>query len=314
MTAISMITTGLFLSGCMTKEAPSSKPTSITVGTLAIADSLPLYVAEKEGLFQKENIAVSVQAFKSSQEEAQAFSAGELQYMMNDMIVASLLKKGGTPITSVAMAQGASPSEGRFMVVASPQSGLTSMQELNGKKVAISKNTMMEYLMDRYAEESNMDPNNMQYINMPNLLLRLESVLDGKDIDAAILPDPLASLAAKKGATVLLDDTQLPANISQSVILGNSDWVQSHPKEAASFLKAYNAAIELINKDPEKYRPLLLSVARIPEPMANTYPMPHFTAHANITEPELNKIEAWLVTKGLLQKPYSYTDLVDTKS
>ena len=36
---------------------------------------------------------------------------------------------------------------------------------------------------------------------MPNLALRTEAVLAGKDIQAAILPDPLAAYAVQQGAT-----------------------------------------------------------------------------------------------------------------
>jgi len=53
----------------------------------------------------------------------------------------------------------------------------------------------------------------VQKVNIAKMPLRVENLLQGQ-IDAAVLPDPLASYAELKGAKVLVDDTKLSENIS----------------------------------------------------------------------------------------------------
>ena len=48
------------------------------------------------------------------------------------------------------------------------------------------------------------------------------------------------------------------------------------------------------------------------ETLRDTYPMPTYTPGAVPTEQQVARLESWLVEKQLLDKVYSYHDLVDT--
>ena len=61
---------------------------------LRIDDSLPLYVAEKDQLFQKYGANVELIEFGSASDQSKAMEAGELDGMMTDMIVQNLIKRG----------------------------------------------------------------------------------------------------------------------------------------------------------------------------------------------------------------------------
>ena len=172
----------------------------LRIGVLKIADSFPLYAAVEEGLFEKRGLQVEIIEFQSASDQSVAYEAGELDGMMTDMIVQSLINKaaGEDGMRAVAMALGGSPEEGRFLVVSSPSAGIDSPEDLVGKRIGISENTMMEYLVTRYLEDLGIDPGQTQMVNIPKLTLRLDAVMEGKDIQAAILPDPLAIEAVER--------------------------------------------------------------------------------------------------------------------
>ena len=236
--------------------------------------------------------------------------AGELDGMMTDMIVTALLKKAGTDVRVVAMALGAVPQEGRFLVVSSPNNSITTPQQLAGASVAISENTMMDYLMNQYEQELGIPAAEVHTVQMPNLALRTEAVLAGKDIQAAILPDPLAAYAVQQGAHVVIDDTKLQKNYSQSVVVLTQDMIEKHHDDAAHFLDAYNEAIEKLDSQPDAYRDMAMKKANIPAAVAGSYRTPSYTAHALPTEEEVSRIMNWMVEKGLLPKAYSYDEMV----
>lgn len=293
-----------------TVEQPSDE--TIRVGVLSIADSLPIFAAEQEGMFEAAGLNVEVYPFKSSADQSKAVEAGELDIVMNDMIVQSLMKKADTDTKVINMAFGADPTEGRFVVVAAPNSGIEKPEDLIGKRVAISTNTMMEYLMAQYEDYFDLDASGIELVNMPDLMLRVETLLQGKDIDAAILPDPLATFAISKGGVAVIDDTTLDENYSQSVYLATNEFMSKNKSELKTFVKVLQDSMTDINEHPDKYRALLMEKARVPEELQETYPMPTFSPGTVPSEQEVTRLEAWMVEKKMLDKVYSYADLVDT--
>lgn len=284
----------------------------IRVGVLNIADSLPVFAAEQEGMFEEAGLNVEVYPFASSADQSKAVEAGELDVVMNDMVVQSLMKKAETDTKVVSLAFGATQEEGRFVVVAAPDSGITEPEDLEGKRVAISTNTMMEYLMKQYANYFDLDTESIELVNMPDLMLRVETLLSGNDIDAAILPDPLASFALAQGGISVIDDTTLDENFSQSVYLATDDFLTNHKAALDGFMDVLFQAMTDINENPDKYRDLLMEKASVPEALRDTYPMPTYSPGTVPTEQEVARLEAWLVENQLLDKVYSYYDLVDT--
>lgn len=309
---ISVFTMGMvLLTGCGggTTQEKNVDIDPLKVGLLRIDDSFPFYVAQQEGLFEKYNVVVELKDFSTARDQSIALQGGELDVLMTDTVVTALSIKGGSDIRIVAMALGAVPGEGRFLVVSAPNSGITSPEQLEGKTIAISNNTMMDYLIDQFEEE--LDLADLTTVNMPDLMLRTTTVLEGKDIDAAILPDPLAAYAVAEGANIVIDDTNLGVNFSQSVVAVTSEVITNHSDQVAAMLNAYNEAITLINANPDKYRAFALECANVPAALEATYPTPTFTANCVPTEAQIDRINAWLVEKELLTEAYSYTDMVD---
>lgn len=301
----------MMVTGCGGGEAKDNNANAepLTVGLMRIDDSFPFYVAEKEGLFEKHNVAVELQNFSNARDLSTALQGGELDALMTDTVVTGLSIKGGADVRIVAMALGAVPEEGRFLVISAPDSGITAPEQLAGKNVAISNNTMMDYLIDQFEKELGLE--NMTTVNMPDLMLRTTTLLEGKDIDAAILPDPLAAFAVAEGANIVIDDTKLGENLSQSVVVVTKENIDDNRAQVEAMLAAYNEAIALINDNPDKYRTFALECANVPEALAETYPTPTFTANCVPTEAQIARVNDWLVEKELLAEPYDYEQMVD---
>lgn len=284
----------------------------LKIGLLRIDDSFPFYVAEKEGLFEKHHVSVELQNFSNARDQSTALQGGELDVLMTDPVVTALSLKGGSDVRIVAMALGTVPEEGRFLIVSAPDSGITAPEQLEGKTLAISNNTMMDYLVEQYETTLGLDKAAISTVNMPDLMLRTTTLLEGKEIDAAILPDPLAAYAVAEGANVVIDDTQLGVNFSQSVVAVTTDAIDNNREAVANLLAAYNEAIELINSNPEAYQTYALECANVPETLAETYPTPTFTANSIPGEADIALVNSWMVERGLLDAAYAYEDMVDS--
>ncbi len=299
------------LSGCTSEENNSAEETvEIRIGVLRTADSLPIYLADQEALFEEYGALVELVEFGSASDQSKAMESGAIDGMMTDMVVQCLLQKGGTPMRTVTTALGADVKEGKFMVVSYPGSDISTVEDLEGKSVAISEGTMMEYLVDSYCDTLGISVDRLEKVNIPSLSLRYETLMAG-EVDAAILPDPLGTLAVMNEGTAVIDDTELDRNISRSVIAFNETFIQDNPSEIEKFIEGYNAAIDRLNENNSEDMELIFEIANVPEVMQDVWEVPHFTKDAVPDEEEVERLMTWMIDKELLEQAYTYDQVVD---
>lgn len=292
-------------------ESSSASNNSVKIGVLRTADSVPLYLAEHKNLFDKYGVDAEIVEFSNASEQSQAMEAGSIDVMMTDMIVQCLIQKGDTEVRTIATALGANIEEGRMSVVAAPDGKVTGVDNLEGSSVAISEGTFIEYLLDSYCEELGVDVSKIQKVSIASLSLRYEVLMENKEVDCALLPDPLSDVALMNGAEMIIDDTKLKNNYSISVITARKE-MTDNTELADNFVKAYNEAIDLLNDSSDDYRDFVLSTANIPENMHDTYIIPHYTKNSVPSEDEVKSLVDWMVEKELLDSAYSYDEVVDS--
>lgn len=198
------------------------------------------------------------------------------------------------------------PEGGVFAILASPQSNITSVEDLQGKKVAISSNTIIEYVTDRMTAREGIE---VQKEGIKSIPLRLQMLMNN-NIPAATLPEPLASLAAHQGARLIISDEDMNQSISQTVIVFDQDFIDSHPGAVEKFLQAYGEAVEKINSHPDQYRELFMETARVPQPLTETYSIPHYPQPQTYPQEFYQEVAKWAEKEGLINKEILYSEAV----
>ncbi|GAW91491.1 ABC transporter substrate-binding protein [Calderihabitans maritimus] len=304
----------LVTAGCSNSEQPKSEASfsnqPLKIGVLPIEDSFPLWVAEENNMFQQAGLTVEIIPFNSARDRDTAMQAGQIDGEVADILAAALLKKAGTEVRIVSLTLGATPEEGRFVLLASPNSGINSVAQLRGQEVALSENTIIEYVADQMLTIAGLKPEEVRKVAIPRIPERLQLLLSDQ-VKAAVLPDPLATLAESKGAKVVIDDTRLTENISQVVMLFNQKALTEKREAIKRLIEVWGKAAAEVSRNPEKYRKLFNEKARVPEALQDTYVIPSFSQPQVPKEEEVKRLVNWAVEKKLLDKPYSYSELVD---
>ena len=310
-----LISAGCVLVSACAPDTSSASDGVIRIGLLPIDDSLPFFIAEQEGFFADRGVNVELITFDSANDKETALEAGAIDGDMTDLIVAALLKKGDTDVKIVSIALGAVKSEGRFVLLASPGSaGIDAIGDLRGVPIAVGNNTVIHYLSDRLTSSAGFSEEDVKTQNIPDLGLRLEALL-GDKIQAAILPDPLASLAVLRGAKIIADDTQADGNLSQSVVLFTQSAIDSKEAEIFKVMDACFEAMVFISENPgaDAVRGALFSFCRIPDALQDIYQTPSYTPRALPDAASLDDVMNWMVNKGLLDAVFSYDEMVDDR-
>jgi NitT/TauT family transport system substrate-binding protein len=292
--------------GCLEQPQEGAVEGAIAMKVGAMPDEavLPYYVAEREGIFLEHGLDVEIVPFMSAMERDSALIAGEIDAEENDPVGVLVLRNAGYNARVVSLEMYETPEKMRFAIIASPHSNITSVADLEGKNIAISNNTVMEWIADNLL--GNVTVNKIEEKRVP---IRMQMLLEDK-YDAATLPDPLASYAIYKGATKVISDSELNETIGYTVIVFRGEFIEEHPESVAQFLAAYNEAVERINANPENYRDLLVEVAKVPEEIAESYQMATYMKAQQYPRDNFEKVLSWMQSKGLVTQEIVYEDVV----
>ncbi|MCL6611978.1 MAG: ABC transporter substrate-binding protein [Peptococcaceae bacterium] len=282
------------------------KEDKIRIGLLPIVESLPFYVASDKGYFQSEGISVDLINFDSAVERDSAMQAGEIDGTLGDVLAVAALNNSGTPVKMVSLGLGETGQEGRFAILSSPGSGITVPGQLKNVPVAVSANSIIEYVVDNLLAEQGLKPDEIKKEVIPKIPVRFNLLLENK-IKAACLPDPLAALAEAKGARLVADDTA--SNLSQTVIYFRDDFLAKNPGAVTKFLKAYGKAAGDINGSPDAFRPLLVEKARVPREALEVFKVDRYPAPQPPDRKQVEKVVKWMMGKGLIKQEFRYEDL-----
>lgn len=294
---------GIMLTGCQVKkESPKIK-----IGVLPIVDSLPFVVADEKGYYRAEGLDVELVSFASAVERDSALQARGIDGTLGDVLAVASLNQGGVSAKIVSLGLGETGQEGRFAILAAPGSGIKTPAQLRQIPIAVSLNSIIEYVTDNLLLESGLKSEQIKKESIPKIPVRYEMLMNGQ-IKAACLPDPLAALAESRGASLVMDDSA--SNLSQTVIYFRSDFIDKDSGNITKFLKAYALAVKDINENPNAYKGILADKVRISPETLSVYNVEHFPAPQMPDKNQLEKVVGWMVAKGLLNKSLTYEELV----
>lgn len=307
-TLIFLISVAVILFAACAQSPPAGEPVSLKMAVLPILDALPMFVAQENGYFEANGVEVEFIPVSSAAERDQIMAAGQADGMINDLISTLLYNQDEVQIQVVSFARTATPEFPQFRILAAKNSGIESVEDLKGVEIGISEGSVIEYTTDRFLESEGFSDMEIVTIAVPNIPLRM-SLLDSGELQAANLPDPLASLAIQGGAVAIIDDTTYP-EFGNSLISFRKSVIDANPDAIRGFLAAIEQASQDINADLTQWDELLTEKNLVPAPLIGSYQIPTFPIGTVPSEAQWNDVIDWGIEKGLISSEVEYNDSV----
>ncbi len=280
---------------------------TLRIGTLPVVDTLPLLVGQTENLFSEQGLQVELTPFQSALERDAALQSGKLDGYFGDLLNTVLLIRSGQKLKIVATAFHTHPRHRMFGIATAPGSGASSPADLKGRQVAISRATIIEYLLERILAAEGYGPDHVAKLEIKKIPVRLQMLL-ADQVPAALLPEPLLTLAESKGARVVADDRRL--DTSETILALDAGRITGDATLAARFLAAYRQAVDRINRDPEAYKTLLVERTRFPMPVKERFRVPVFPDPQPPSPEDVAAVQDWLQQNGLIDTRLAYDAIV----
>jgi NitT/TauT family transport system substrate-binding protein len=302
--ALTLFSLLLILSACAPQATGSLK-----IAVLPIIDTLPMFIAQQEGLFAKHGVDVEFVPVASAPERDQLLAAGGADGTINETLAVMLFNKEKVQMQVVLYALRPTASNGHFFILASAQSGIDTLNELKGVEIGVSQGTVIEYVTERLLQAEGFTSDEIKTVAVPKIPDRMALLASG-ELSAGVMPDPLASLVVGQGGVVVTDDSSHP-EYGFSVISFRKDVIDENPEAVKSFLAAIEESTELLNAEPAKYRNVLSEQKLVPPPLLDSYQAPAFPTASIPTVEEWNDALNWLKEKGILTTDVAYEDSVN---
>ena len=216
----------------------------ITVAAAAYLTGALVYVAEDQGYFEENGLEVTIKDYGSGKAAADALLAGEADistsagfvFVSNSFDHADLRVLG-----TVATAQVKE-------LVARKDKGITTTDDLIGKKIGVTKKSGAEFLLGVFLIFNALSYEDVELVDLkPSEIV--EAISNG-DIDATFTWDPyLYNIKGELGDNAI----SWPGGEDfYFVLITKEDWIENNPAAAERFMKSLLEAEDYIKDHPEE--------------------------------------------------------------
>lgn len=218
----------------------------------------PVYVAKDKGFFAEEGLNVEiVDTVAGGATAVQMVSSGDVQGALLSTMALINARSSGLPVVGVADIQSAfdeSPLE-EFYV--RKDSGIKSIEDLKGKKIAINLvKSSFHYTWLMALENAGMKESDVTFVNLS--FDQQQAALERGDVDAIGLMQPYTKKAREsEKLTMLFDATDVFGERQFCEIFINSVWANNNEEQAKKFVAGIVKAIEWIENNQAEAKQII---------------------------------------------------------
>lgn len=252
---ISLLILTLVVSACSQVQETDKQTEKINVGYFPNISHAPAMVGIEKNIFKDKlgNTEVNTVNFPNGSLFMDALSTGQIDigYVGPGPVLNRFLQGGDVVVLANA-------SRGENVLVVRNDIPFSSVEDLDGKIVATaSTGCTHDLILRKMLQENGMavEENGGTVRRIAQKPATMIGLFQQKQIDAALVSEPWASLMEAEGvARVVKDAKEVPweGNLPATVLVVKKDFLQANPELVEQFLAAHEEAIEFINENKEE--------------------------------------------------------------
>jgi NitT/TauT family transport system substrate-binding protein len=261
--------------------------TELNISIMKTTDLAPFHLAMQEGFFKDEGLNVKFVDAPSGGESVNKLISGEVDISYSSYTPFFLAEskgagkaKGGIKI--VADASSAGPNS--TMVVALPTSSVKKVQDMAGKRVAVTATgTISDLLTMSTLKSKGVEYKDIKWVKTP--FPATAEALKSGNVDAAFVTEPfLSQTQTEAGALPIFDTATGPTADMPTAGWGSTgDFVSKNKNTIAAFQRAMQRGTDLALSDRSLVEPLLVKFSGVDENIAKVATLLTFQSKLDAT-------------------------------
>jgi NitT/TauT family transport system substrate-binding protein len=245
------IPTILSLSSCQQDHSGKAEP--VTLGTLMLEPSIPIFITENQRFFTQNGIDVIFKNYDTGLSALNAMLNGDLDIAS---AVSEFALVGKAFKNEQIQTIGIIDKNEYTFIVGRKDRGIHSIGDLKGKRIGVIRETMLEFFLGRFLELHGITIEDVTPISLTGNPQCAEAIVSG-DVDAVISVPPFINAAKDKlGDKAIL----FPAQENQplfSLLICKNEWINQHPETIKRFLNAVKQSEEYLARHPEESKTII---------------------------------------------------------
>ena len=316
-----------------TASGPPPEVSTITIDTVPTADAAGLYIAYDQGLFAKQGLKVKIDPINGGEFGMGDLQNGTVQLVEGNYVSFVLAQIAGKfaapapttknpgntlplrPINLRIIANSSQMQPGNQALYVLPNSPYKTVASLAKHHATIginSPNNIAQVLLGSLFAADGLHLKSIQQIVQP-VFPNMPGDLANHTIDAAWLPEPFGTIAQQQyGAVQLADfDQGSIQDFPIGAVVGNAQWVRTHPNTVAAFLRAYNEGQEIADTDRAETEQALVINTHVSKLIAATMTLDNYPLVMDV--PVMQRVADAMFEFGVtpnLKRPYSIANMI----
>jgi NitT/TauT family transport system substrate-binding protein len=252
------------------------KVTTVTVGTLPIANAAPMYLGMEKGFFREEGLEIKPQMAQSGNELVTGLVGEDSQFAFLGYVPVIVARAKGLPIKAVANADtGAETADKEWQVIMSAKgSSIREPADLAGKTVAVNAlKGVAEVGLKAALEAEGVDPESVKLLEVP--FPEMPAALDAKRVDAIWAPEPFLTAVLEQGGNeVLAPYISLGKLFPNGTYATTDKYISEHEDVVERFARAINKSSQYATDHPDEARRIIPTFTQIKPEVAEKIRLP----------------------------------------
>lgn len=311
---LSFILIALLLGACSDKKADPQKlakeqaerdSLALKVAVMPTMDCLPLFYAQRCGIFHQLNIDVRLLKYDAQMDVDTAIVNGHADVAYTDLIRAALLQSRGTGLYAI------SPVESNIILVSNKGKRMRRLNHLEERMTAIARHSVTDLLLDTIIQQNKLDAAAIYHPQINNIALRCDMLCNGT-IDAAFLTEPYATQAQLAGHPALYNSKKQDIQLFTFVASYKAAKDKRKLEQIKKLFKGYSMAVETINKGGERDSIVhILTNYPVDKKTADSIKLPKFRIPSDFNQKQLETALRFLRGRKLINNSYRGDTLIN---
>ncbi len=241
-------------------------PAKIRVGTQPWIGYGPWWIAQEQGIFEKNGLEVELIDFIEDKEVNAAFASGNMEAANIATHTALKLYSVGLDLKLVLLQDVSTTADA---ILAGPE--ITAISDLSGKSVAFEEGTTSDLLLNYALSQAGLTIADINPVPMP--ASDAGAALLAGSVPASVTYEPYISEVLKNNSSlsILYAANERPGLISD-VLVVNTKWAEENPETLSKLLRCWDEALAFYYENPQEGQAIIAkAVGAAPEDLVSAF-------------------------------------------
>jgi len=308
----------IILAGCGDGEGEGSsgaggtspETKALKIGVIPIAGVTPIFAAQKLGYFQQEGLDVTLETSSGGAASLPLVAQGGLQISNAPPVSVILANAQRFDFRMLAPSlDGASQSPDQTAVLASKTSGVKTLADLAGKKVAVNTINSVNWLYNRaLLDKAGVDLKTVTYVEVP--FPSMIDALTNGSVDAIDVPQPFFYIAEQTGKVTTLGYTfsDVQPSVPITAYAATEKFVDDNPRTIAAFERAMTRAVEYMRGNESEAKKLVAEYTKASPDLVAKIPLNVWSTE--LSAEGIQKTADLMLKEGMIKEKVNVSDYI----